>query len=359
MRVLLTTVDLPGHVDLVLPLAQALRARHDVVFAVGPAQVGTIEQAGITAVTVGGGTDHQPDHEGECAMVARCAELTALLAGWRADVVVRDQLDLGAWAAARAGATPDVACGLGAAHVDLTASDPGLVERLWATSGAGPLVHGGSIFGQLFVHLAPESLDPWLSPVPSIRCRPSVPTAQAPLPPRPPALDGAGDRPVVLVTLDGPDRPTLDVVVEALAGLDVHPVLAAAAPGGTSGLADVRHDPGHAAARATLLAHCDAVVCDGGFATVIAALSLGIPLALVLPVADRAISAHRLRDLGVAEIADDGGVTVAGVRRALRQVLEDAVHGDRAAAVRDDILSLPTLEAAVDRIERLGEPVAP
>jgi MGT family glycosyltransferase len=105
--------------------------------------------------------------------------------------------------------------------------------------------------------------------------------------------------------------------------------------------------------------HCDLVIAHGGSATLIAAVSHGLPL-VVIPIAadqpDNAalVAAHRL-----GRVIGPGERTVEAIEAATRNVLEDPSYRENAHQVRDEIAALPGPEYAVELLERLARERAP
>ena len=73
-----------------------------------------------------------------------------------------------------------------------------------------------------------------------------------------------------------------------------------------------------------VLGHCDAVVCHGGSGTLIAALSLGVPV-VVLPMgADQPDNADRCEELGVGIVLDALTAEPATISAAVRAVTTES-----------------------------------
>src|SRR5690349_12095542 len=120
MRILFTFAGGSGHFEPLVPIARAsVESGHSVAFAGQSAMIGAIERAGFTAFDTGGATlsstprrlpllkvDLQrEDHdlrEGFARRTAgrRAGNILALCADWRPDLVVCDEIDFGAMAAA-------------------------------------------------------------------------------------------------------------------------------------------------------------------------------------------------------------------------------------------------------------------
>ncbi len=176
-------------------------------------------------------------------------------------------------------------------------------------------------------------------------------------PAAPAILDGADGRPVVLVTFGTVFNRTpgiFEPVLEALAELDVFGVVTVGDTGDPSEF-DV---PANVVVRRfvpydALLPQCDAVVCHGGFGTVMAALAHGLPLVIVPLSADQPAHAASCQGLGVAEATRLEGASATWIRQAIRRIL-DAPHF-RAAAQEfgRELVAMPPIEGATAIVEGL------
>src|SRR4051812_12567180 len=115
MRVLATFAGGTGHFLPTLPYARQLRARgHQARSACQQAMVAVVEDAGFPAVDTGGATLLPPDERRPLSPVdraheqrvvadlfvarvgtERAARLSALIADWRPDLMLRDEMDVG------------------------------------------------------------------------------------------------------------------------------------------------------------------------------------------------------------------------------------------------------------------------
>ena len=103
-----------------------------------------------------------------------------------------------------------------------------------------------------------------------------------------------------------------------------------------------------------LLPYCDAVVTHGGYGTVSASLSAGLPLVFIPISADQPGNAERCAALGVGRIVGPDERTPAAIRAATLAVLEDPSHRRAARAIAREAHSRPGLDAALDLLERLA-----
>src|SRR3954447_7295120 len=148
MRVLATFAGGTGHFLPTLPYARQLRARgHQGRYARHQAMLAVVEAAGFPAVDTGGATLLPPDERRPLAPVdraheqrvvaeffiahvgtERAARTSSLIAQWRPDLVLRDEMDVGAGVAAEAAGIPsaDVIVMAAGGFVDADALRPSI-----------------------------------------------------------------------------------------------------------------------------------------------------------------------------------------------------------------------------------------
>jgi MGT family glycosyltransferase len=102
-----------------------------------------------------------------------------------------------------------------------------------------------------------------------------------------------------------------------------------------------------------ILERCDLVVTHGGHNTVLAALSVGVPMVVVPFFADQSQNAARCEALGVAQVIPGREITPDRIRDAARTVLEDSQYRRNAVRLKQEIAALPGLEVGVKRLEQL------
>jgi UDP:flavonoid glycosyltransferase YjiC (YdhE family) len=278
----------------------------------------------------------------------RAARVRALAAGWRPDVVLRDELDVGAAVAAEA---------LGLPHASVTVIAAGGFVRpdvVGAALAALRSEHGlapddGMLHRHLTVVPVPPSFRDPADPVPGrvVHIRPAGWT-----PERRPG-------PLVLVCLGTVfAQESGDLFGRLLAGVGALPVEVLATVGPAVDPAELGPQPQHVRVEryvpiGEVLPRCAAVVSHGGSGTVVAALAAGVPC-VVLPMgADQPLNADRCVSLGVGRALDAVTATPAEVRAAVCAVLEDPSYRRAAEVVRAEVAALPGPERAVEEIERL------
>jgi len=116
-----------------------------------------------------------------------------------------------------------------------------------------------------------------------------------------------------------------------------------------------------------LLPYCDVVITHGGAGTTMSVLGHGLPMIIIPMSADHPFHAMRCAALGVACVIKQAGqfdsylfdryyaeLSRDSIRGAVREVLHNADYGVRARRLRDESMSLPGMERAVELVERLA-----
>ena len=383
MRVLFTFTGGGGHLLPLLPFARAARARGHVVAVSGQeAMAASVERAGFAFRPSGGATLAAPASRGALLPVDRAHEervlrdafagrLAAERAGrllevvreWRPDLMVRDEVDLGAAVAAER-------CGLPHAPVVVLAAGgflrPDVVgaplDALRAAHGlpADPALR--RLDGSLVLVPVPPSFRDPRHPAPSsaVHVRPAVLEDEVEPSPAVRWLDGRARRPTAYVTL-GTVFPQesgdlLRRVVTALADLDVDVVVTTGPALSPDELgpqpASVRVE--RVVPQAALLPRCDVVVCHAGSGSVVGALALGVPLVLLPLGADQPLNADRCAALRVGRVLDAVTADPDEVQEAVLDVLRTPGYRAAAGRLRDEARRLPTADSAVDLLEALA-----
>lgn len=84
------------------------------------------------------------------------------------------------------------------------------------------------------------------------------------------------------------------------------------------------------------------------------ALSQGLPV-LVLPLsADQPLHASRYLALGVGKAIEVVKLSLQAIRRAVQELLENRGYRENVRCLRDEMMSLPTLEYAVKLLTKLA-----
>ena len=104
----------------------------------------------------------------------------------------------------------------------------------------------------------------------------------------------------------------------------------------------------------TLLPGCAAMVCHGGFNTVLGAICAGVPLVCVPLAGDQHHNASMVDQLGLGIRLHTSRLTLRALREAVTDVLGDPSYRARVQVARAMIAELPPAESAVAMLERLA-----
>ncbi|MCS5497154.1 hypothetical protein NY547_07890 [Cnuibacter physcomitrellae] len=366
MRVLCSFVGGAGHLVPQLPLLEALRdAGHELAVLAGrasgiasaPARLfrrttarpdgRTRSDSGITPL-LPVDREHEiavvADHFAGAAALRSVAAVSPELDG--IDVVVCDELDFGAMAAAALARIPVVVVSVIASGAlvrpDLLES---ALERLRLELGlSAPIGPQGDLF---VVPFTPRMRDPdFPAPPHSAWMRPTER--------RPSTRDGS-----IVATL-GTEFNTesgdlFDRILTALAGMDAPAVVAVGRD-----LDPARFGPAPPHVRveryvdlAAAIGRADVVLHHGGSGLFLECVLGGAPQ-IVLPMgADQPFTADRVRDLGLGAPLDAVSVTPTELRAALETARADDATRSRVATLRDEVLLLPPPADAVRAVEEL------
>jgi hypothetical protein len=421
MRILLTSCPGVGHLLPLLPLARAARDRgHDVRIAAGASLLPIVARAGFAALPAG--PDSLGDvarsipalagltgrkravvmvREGFAGRIARSVAddlLSAFADGWRPDIIVREDMELGSWLVAER-------LGIPSATVQVTAWRP-RVRALMADSIEPlrlehrlPPDATSRLIGQLFFTTRPPSLRDPGAPFPdgTAELRPIAddrdgapldgePLDAAPLDaPRSGAapLDAARSGAAPLDAAPSDAQPLADpfgslpepqggprvAVTLGTVNADQHAILRTLVDGAVAAGARVvvglGSDPDsfgpvsrsvavhRYVPMSVLLPAADVVAFHGGSGTLTAALAAGCPMVITPIAADQPDNAELAVAAGVARSVPSEALTVDLVHAAIDAVLSDPAYARRAGEVAAEIAAMPGPEVAAERLERL------
>jgi len=387
VRILFTFEGGAGHFEPLVPIARAAGAAgHAVAFACAPERLPMVESAGFAAFAAGvdvGGTPETAALEGRYRAIPNIAEredllmregfaewyarhkaadLLALCAAWRPDLLVRDEIDFGAAVAAERLGLPHaavlvIAAGSLVRH-DLVA---GPLNALRAEHGLSPDPTMAMLGRYLVLSPFPPSFrDPAFPP-------PATAHAFRPLPPdptgddqSPPWAARSPDVPMIYFTLGTAFATgSGDLFARVIAGLRGLPITLIVTVGRRLDPAALDAQPANVhivryVPQSLILPRCDLVVSHGGSGTVMGALAHGLPLALVPLNADQPLNAARCVALGVGRVIGARDITPEAAREAIAAMLADPTYRRNAGRVRDEIAALPGPEHALGLLERLA-----
>jgi UDP:flavonoid glycosyltransferase YjiC (YdhE family) len=382
MRALFSFAGGSGHAEPLVPIARAVQtAGHRVAFVGRHSAVAPLEAFGFDLFPEGAPSAQHADSIAELLPVdmpkeyavlreayadrfARAAipRLLEVIASWRPDVVICDEVDFGAMLAAEIVGVPR-------ATVLVTASGSFVrADVIGETLNAVRADHGLPTDPDLAMLRGDLVLSPFSS---------SFRDPSRPLPPKTVSLRSQGptsteagglprwpghraDRRTVYFTLGTVfNRESGDLFPRVLSGVRELPVNVVVTVGRHLDVGILGPQPANVhveryLSHATLLPSCDLVVNHGGSGTVIGSLAHGLPV-VVLPMgADQPLNAARCEQLGVGLVLDALGATPESIRDAVRSVLEGPSYRLAADRLRSEIAALAPPEAAVGPIERLA-----
>ena len=369
MRILLSAVGGHGHLQPLLPLAEAARrAGHHVLVTAAASLADHVSALGLPFES--SGPDLRPVHsdlvrrtldEERCVLrthfagdVARfrAADLLALIRQWEPDVVVRDEVDFGAAVAAEAFGCPQavvVVLPAGGFLLPEVVREPLAALRAsyeLATAGTDAMLAG----------------DLALAPFPAAFRDPGhpLPTAAVHYRPRPAITGPSGGRHVhvTLGTIFNTESGDLLArLVRGAADVAGHVTVATgwAVPPESLGTLPSHVTVHRFVDQAAVLGSCAAVVSHGGSGTVLDALRRGVPMVNLPLGADQSLNAARCEDLGVGLTLDAHTVDRGSVAAAVTEVLTDGQYADAARRLRHRFDELPGVERALAAIEALPE----
>ena len=260
------------------------------------------------------------------------------------DLVVCDEMDVGAVVAAELTGVPCVTVSVTAAGRLVS---PAVVGAAWD----GLRTDHGLVPDPTCHRLAGTMR---LTPAPSSFRDPHVATPFESHAVRPPILDDverSAGRSLVYATLgtvfNVESGNLLDRLGQALAQLDAEAVLTVGPhidPDELKPAAGRRVHVAQFVPQHEVLCRCDAVACHGGSGTLIAALSVGVPV-VVLPMgADQPDNADRCEELGVGIVLDALTAEPAAISAAIREVRNEPRYGQAAAVLATEAAAQPPVD---------------
>ena len=274
----------------------------------------------------------------------RAGALRAQVDRDRPDVVVCDEMDVGAVIAAELTGVPCVTVSVTAAGRLVS---PPVVGAAWDGLRTD---HG--LAADSSRHRLAGTMR--LTPAPSSLRDPQVATPFESHAVRPPILDDverSADRSLVYATLgtvfNVESGNLLDRLARGLAQLDADAVLTVGPhidPGELRPAAGRRVRVEQFVPQHEVLGRCDAVVCHGGSGTLIAALSVGVPV-VVLPMgADQPDNADRCEELGVGIVLDALTAEPAAISAAVRAVRNEPRYSQAATELANEAAAQPPVD---------------
>lgn len=379
MRVLFTFAGGSGHVEPLLPIADALRvAGHTVAFAGQRSVLASLEAREFTLFPdPAAATDVQATiapllevdmekeyrtlrdtYAGRFARVA-VTRLLELNVEWLPDIVVCDEVDFGSMIAAERLSLPHATVLVTAAGSFVRAeavAEP--LDGLRAEHRLPPDPELAMLRRDLVLSPFPPSFRDLAYPLPrsTLSIQPGLVDAGE-RGVTPPWLAHRSDRQTVYFTLGTVfNRESGDLFARVLAGVRQLPINVVVTVGRHLDADVVGPQPENVRVeryipQSALLPHCDLVINHGGSGSVIGSLAYGLPM-VVLPMgADQPLNAARCEQLGVGIVLDAVAATSHSIGEAVTAALDDRRYRIAAERIRDEIAALPGPEAAVPPLE--------
>jgi UDP:flavonoid glycosyltransferase YjiC (YdhE family) len=397
MRVLMTTHPGLGHLHPMVPIARALiSAGHEVAFACAQRFCAKIESLGFRAFPAGldwleseaerafpqltgVSLERNPAWFLKEVFVGVAAELMIpdlldICRRWKPDLLVRNDCEFAACIVSELldirYATISIEMFLPARWWNLYIADR--LARLRAAWGLEPDPGDDMFHRHLYLSLAPPSFQ-----FPEYHLPPAVHSLS-------PIIfdnsDGGGlpdwikhlpTRPTVYATLGTVFNHRMDVFHSIVDGLCSEPINLILTVGSNSDLEQFGEQPPNVYIEryipmSLLLPHCQVAITHGGFGTTLAVLRQGLPN-LVVPVSGTdPFRALRCISTGIGLALKVPGffygtglgfeeMSAASVRRSVRELLDNPTYRHNAQILRDEAMSLPGPERAVELLTRLAE----
>jgi UDP:flavonoid glycosyltransferase YjiC (YdhE family) len=390
LRVLITVQPSWSHLTTILPIArELLRQGHDVRLASSPSMAERIGRLGLAAFPAGPDWDAsrandffpgflearastQARHLVSLAGRGMVPALLAATAAWAPDVILRDVTEFGAMIVGELLGVPVVVVGIGLRPpLDwLLQTFAPKLRQLREQHGLPPHPQPRDVTGQLWLSSFPPSLGiANADTLDEHHVRP-VPAEEVDVHSAPEWLADIGPDAVyvTLGTVFNHNVHLLSMIARALgrSGIDV-----VATTGENVAPAALGELPGnvHVASyipQSLVAPHVRAVICHGGYNTVIGALSAGLPVCCVPLAFDHPRNAVRCVELGVGTAitthtptaglpwarAED--VTESAVLAAIEPLLTQDRYRLGAGRVREEIQAMPGPDVAVRRVEAIA-----
>jgi UDP:flavonoid glycosyltransferase YjiC (YdhE family) len=275
------------------------------------------------------------------------------------DLVIYEELNLGAAVAGAVASVPVVRHGVGPplslVHERMAAT----LREHWPVSTVAP-PPGGKILGACYLDIYPPGLYRRAEafPVFLVPLRP-VPWSD-PAMPTPAWVRTRRSRPRVYLTFGTVPFVALPILREAAQGLAVLDADVVVVIGPDSDPRALGPLPEHVRVerfvpQAAVLEHVDLAVHHGGSGTTLASLARGLPQ-LVLPQAlpDQAVNAANVHAAGAGLMLSPDEVTADAVAERTRTLLADRCYAEQAGRIQREIAAMPSPADAVYLLQTLG-----
>ncbi len=388
MRVLIASVSTYGHLQPLVPLAQALAdARHEVAIATGPDLRPRAEAAGFPAfdagLSIGSAferlAERFPDQAynrlkpaeilgwylphlfAEVLAPAMLDDLEPLVRSWRPDVILHDTWEFAGPLAAASVGIPSVNQTLGL-RLDgwIFDSVAAAVAPLWRQRGLDSDPTAG-LYRHLCLDITPPSFQPYELARYRDVIRPLRPIAPSPVPGEalPEWIERRREAPLVYMTLGtntNTDTSMFRSVIDGLSDLEVEVLITIGFgrdPASLGPLASNTHVENYVP-QSLLLPHCSAVICHGGAGTTLGSLALGLPLLILPQGADQYVIGDLVLAAGAGLLLTPPEVNPSSVTANILALLNEPARWAGARRLQREIAAMPDPAEAVHLIEELA-----
>jgi len=367
VRILFAFTGGRGHVEPLLPLAEAARAAgHTVAIGGRESVLPAVERLGFDTHATEPGLVAQrlplqpldPEREAKefrDGFVARSRErapgVEALCRDWKPDVVVGEEAHYGALLAAERLGLPFASLVVLAAGTLATRElVAGPLNDVRAELGLPPDPEASLLSRQLVLAPLPPGYRDPAFPLPAVT------TCFRPFDALPAPHEAQARVYVTLGTVFNLESG--DLFTRVLAGVAELPVEVVATVGAEIDPSELGELPPHVRVerflpQTEILPRCSAVVSHGGSGSVLGALAHGLPQVLVPMGADQPLNAARCEQLGLARVLDPVEATPEQVRDAVSAVLAEPGYRVAAERLQAEFAALPGTNAVVKLLERL------
>jgi UDP:flavonoid glycosyltransferase YjiC (YdhE family) len=381
MRILFATQPGAGHFNPLVPFARAMStAGHDVTVACAASFVRDVEAAGLRALPSGidwridrlsdffpdappAGPDRAPwivRHWTHTTARAMTHDLLRLIDSWRVDLIVHEPAEFGACLAAELRGIPHATAGAFWPRPLGPLATP--YNALRQELSLAPDPHMREPYRYLVLApMLPEWIGADEQAPPTIHfVRPAAPDGNRGARPESTLEQTLPQRPLVHATLGTTEANRIPGLYEAIiAGLSSEPIDLLVAVGQSRDPAEFGAQPPNVrierhVLHAELLPQCDVVVNHGGYGTVMACLTAGVPMVVIPVQGDQPRNAQRCGELGVGLVVGPDERSPESIRTAVRAVLADPAYKRNAVRVQKATQELPGIDHAVELLERLA-----
>jgi UDP:flavonoid glycosyltransferase YjiC (YdhE family) len=392
MKCLFSIQPALAHLHLIIPIAHALLdAEHELAFATAKSFCPLVEHAGIRCFPAGldwlaEQTDRTfPERKAipleehgwfdvGVIFAHHCPppmidDLLRIANDWKPDVIVRDMWEFGGCIAAEMLGIPHAVIGLSGGvivpseDIKVHIADP--LNEIRQRYNLPPDPDLDMLYRYLRLDLIPPSYrPPHIKPLVTTHTIRPVSFDQTVTGEIPEWLDDLPYRRMILVTLGTVNNQHPEIFQTMLAGLREEAINVIMTIGSSLEPSMFGSQPDHIRITSYIpyslvLDRLDAVVMHGGFTTVLAVLSQGLPVVFVPIATDHTLNAQRFTQLGAGLIVTRHELTPQSIRDAVRTVLHDPSYRQAARRIAQELRGQPGPEHAAHLLTRLAREKQP